>query len=129
MGGSLGFSENFTLYNKTVKDQVKLEIERYKSVRRYLIEDFYPLFHTGSLRDWDGWQFHDPKDGSGFLMAFRNQSKSGKETVSPGGWDNGVTYLVENIDTGKKKKIKGGEKVVLHIGAIEETAWLRYAPV
>jgi alpha-galactosidase len=128
MGGSLGFSEDFTLYNKTVKAQVKLEIARYKSVRRYLMEDFYPLFNTRGLRDWDGWQFHDPNDSSGFLMAFRNQSKSEKEMVSPGGWDNGVTYLVENMDTGKKKKVKGSEEVQLKIGAIEETAWLRYAP-
>jgi alpha-galactosidase len=129
MAGSLGFSENFTLWNNTVKKQVQLEIKRYKSVRRYLLEDFYPLFQSTSIRDWDGWQFHDPKDGSGFLMAFRNRSTNEKETVLPSGWDNGNTYLLENIDTGVKKKVKGGKAMQLEIDAIEETAWLLYTPV
>ena len=129
MGGSLGFSENFTLWNQTTRDQVRQEIARYKAVRRYLLEDYYPLFQTRGVRDWDGWQFHDPREGSGFLMAFRNQAQNATAAVVPGGWQSDVTYLVENVDTGRKRKLKGGDAVKLAIDACDETVWLRYAPV
>lgn len=128
MGGSLGFSENFPLWNKTTHDQVKREIERYKSVRRYLMEDFHPIFQPRGLRDWDGWQFHDPVEGGGFVMGFRNLSENAKAVVNPGGWEKDVTYLVENVDTGVKRKIKGGDGLELGIDAVGETAWLRYMP-
>ena len=129
MGGSLGFSENFTNWNRTTVEQVRQEIARYKTIRRYLLEDFYPLFQPRGVRDWDGWQFHDPRDGSGFLMAFRNQAQNGKTTVVPGGWENGVTYQVEDVDTGRKQKLKGGDEIELGIETCDETIWLRYAPV
>jgi hypothetical protein len=63
------------MWNAEEKQRAKTHVEVYKSVRRFLREDYYPLFPQPlSMRDWDGWQFHDPKSGEGFILAFRADS-------------------------------------------------------
>ena len=37
-----------------------------------LKEDLYPLFPLAqTLETWDGWQYHDPENGEGFVVVFR----------------------------------------------------------
>ena len=74
-GGVLRFSQDFASWSRPALERVRRHVEVYKSVRRYLAEDFYPLFdQPRSLRAWDGWQYHDPESGDGFLLAFRLRS-------------------------------------------------------
>ena len=71
-GGILRFSQDFASWPDHALERVKRHIAVYKSVRHLLKEDFYALFpQPRTLEDWDGWQFHDPQSGEGFVMAFR----------------------------------------------------------
>ena len=129
MAGGLGFAENFTRWNAATMAQVRREIERYKSVRRYLMQDYYPILEPTRLRDWDGWQFHDPEDGSGFLMAFRSESARATQAVVPGGLDRGITYRFENVDTGATHTLRGGQELPLQVERKEANTWFRYQVV
>lgn len=128
MAGGLGFSENFTQWSNTVKTQIREEILRYKTVREYLTKDYYRLFSSNRLRDWDGWQFHDPETGKGFLMAFRSESPQSNATTVPGGFEQDVRYILENVDTGKKETVRGGHELPFKIEAPNNNVWLRYGP-
>jgi alpha-galactosidase len=71
-GGPLGFGHDFRDFTPQKIEEAAGIIRRYKEIRRYLVEDYYPLFDRAQdPQKWDGWQFHDPKDGSGFFLVFR----------------------------------------------------------
>ncbi len=71
-GGPLGLGLDFRKFTSQQIQEAAEIIRRYKEVRRYLVEDYYPLFDRDQdPQYWDGWQFHDPKDDSGFFLVFR----------------------------------------------------------
>lgn len=76
-GGAFGISGSgrLDLWPEQTKQQARLHVETWKKLRRYLLEDYYPLSaQPGDVESWSGWQFQDPKDESGFVQTFRTKT-------------------------------------------------------
>lgn len=70
--GSFGTGGRIDLWSETMKEKARLHVSVWKKLRRYMMEDYYPLTaQPGDLSAWSAWQFHDPADQSGFVQAFR----------------------------------------------------------
>ena len=70
-------------------------VKRYKGLRHFLVEDYYPLFvdYGADPLNWDGWQFHDSKKDEGFFLAFRPPGSSvSEETIKLRGLDPAKQY-------------------------------------
>lgn len=78
--GPLGLNERGVNFSAEGAEQLKEYVAVYKKYRHYLVKDFYPVCDPGSMRDWDGWQFHDPETDSGIAAFFR--CRSGEKTFS-----------------------------------------------
>ena len=73
-GGALGFGFDFRgATSAKISEAIEL-VSRYKELRGYLVQDYYPLFDPLDPRGWDGWQFHDAKKDEGFFLVFRPAS-------------------------------------------------------
>jgi alpha-galactosidase len=71
-GGALGFSSNFQTATAEVLARTQTMIKIDKELRRFLVQDYYPLFSYSAEPDtWDGWQFHDPRGDEGFFVVLR----------------------------------------------------------
>ena len=106
--GLFNITEGVEKWSPDLKARAKKHFDVYKSVRHLLAGDFYPLFpQPQSLREWDGWQFHDPATGEGFALAFRVQSD--REEASPRlrGLDTGRTYSVVDPYIGTTSVVDG----------------------
>lgn len=74
-GGAFGTGGRVDLWPEDVKRKALVHVEIWKKLRRYLVEDYYPLSdQPGDLTSWSGWQFQDPKDTSGFVQTFRTNT-------------------------------------------------------
>ncbi len=70
--GTLTFGQRIQKWKPADLDLAAQAVAVYKQIRRYTLEDFYPLFPLPEGRDaWEGWQFHDPDAGEGALIVFR----------------------------------------------------------
>ena len=70
--------------------------DEYRSIRRYFSEDFYN--HGSKLFDdtsWAIWQYHDDKDQSGIVMAFRRENSPFENVKIALKGLNGGEYLFE----------------------------------
>ena len=75
--------------------------DEYRSIRRYFTEDFYN--HGSKLFDdtsWAIWQYHDDKDQSGIVMAFRRENSPFENVKIELKGLNGDEYLFENLNDG-----------------------------
>lgn len=78
-GGAFGTGGRLDLWPEETRKKAILHVETWKKIRRYLVEDYYPLSEQpGDLKCWSGWQFLDPKDQSGFIQSFRTQTAEAK---------------------------------------------------
>lgn len=100
-GGPLGFGHDFRPDSPQKVAEAVQMIQRFKKLRHFLVEDYYPLFgdYPADQTGWDGWQFHDPKKNEGFFLIFRppvspyteaiiklhGLDVSGQYTLSPAG--------------------------------------------
>ena len=76
--------------------------DEYVSIRRYFSKNFYNL-GADCLDDtsWAIFQYHDPDDGSGIVMAFRREkSPFDSLKIKLDGIAPNNTYTVKNLDTG-----------------------------
>lgn len=126
MAGTLLLSEQSQYFSAKVKDALRAEIERYKSIRHLLMKDFYPLFTPTTLADYDGWQFHDPETDEGFLLVFRVESPASKTKAELRGLKPGKSYRLTDMDSGRTRKLEGGKTLSITINDIQGTAWYRY---
>ena len=126
MGGSLGFAEKTWFWTRGIKRYLREEIEKYKSVRHFLMEDYYPLFSPRSIREFDGWQFHSSDRGEGFFMVFRCEAMSEKIDVLLQGWKKGERYEIIDMYTGKKIKSSANREIPVYIKDIEGVKWYKY---
>jgi len=110
-GGPLGFGIKFAEISADERQAVKEYIEQYRSMRRYLVEDYYPLFEQDlGEATWTGWQFHDPADGSGVVIAIRKpDAPYHGATVRLEGIDEARQYRLTNVASGEKVDIPGRE--------------------
>jgi len=82
-GGALGFGHDFRKDSPQKKEMAKNMISLYKSIRHLNTADYYPLFNDFPLdqKQWDGWQFHDPKTGEGYVVVLRPPESPYPEAV------------------------------------------------
>jgi alpha-galactosidase len=84
-------------------DWIKKYTDEYRSIRRYMSCDFYN--HCSSVFDpssWCVWQYHDPEDKSGVILAFRRkESPFEYMALELKGVSEGETLLYEDVDEGQ----------------------------
>ncbi len=96
--GPLGFGTDWSNAPREKIETARREIALYKSIRKYINCDYYPLFdqsHTGE--NWCGWQFHDPASESGFALVLRPETSpyaSAKVSLK------GLSQVYTDVDTG-----------------------------
>jgi alpha-galactosidase len=74
-GGAMGTGGHVDLWSEEMKEKARGHFAVHKKIRRYLVEDYYPLSEQpGDLKSWSGWQFNDPLDRSGFVQTFRTHT-------------------------------------------------------
>jgi alpha-galactosidase len=104
--GPLGFGLDFRVLNPEQKNAVRQVIAAYKQVRRFINEDYYPLFEqSASLQNWVGWQFIDPDQQEGFFAAYRPVSSPyDSATVPLRGINPDSEYLLKNQISGEERR-------------------------
>jgi alpha-galactosidase len=131
-GGMIVISEEIESWSAERKQQARQHLEAYKSVRQYLARDFHPLFpQPQSLLEWDGWQFHDPASGEGFVLLFRVQSPAAKASPRLQGLAPEQQYLFVDPYTGAERLLSGAELVGEGLSVelpVNGTCLLRYGP-
>jgi alpha-galactosidase len=97
-GGPLGFSGDFRSWTPAQLEAGRAYVEAFKRWRHVLAGDFYPPFPLpGTLREWDGWQFHDPQRAEGMLILFRERSASAEARVRLRGVGGAGTLRLEPV--------------------------------
>jgi len=102
-------------------------------LRHLLDGDFYPLFPLPqSIRAWDGWQFHDPVSGEGFLVAFRVQAPEEQQGLRLAAVDLARRYRLTDPYTEAQELHDGAALQAgrLTVALPHGGSWLRhYAPL
>ena len=81
--GGMGLGGRIDLWSEEQKRRFRRIEEVHKKLRPFLMEDYYLLIHQPSdLKDWSGWQFHNPSTDSGFAQVFRDNSADEARPVS-----------------------------------------------
>ncbi len=130
--GLLNISEGVEDWSADLKARAKKHLDVYKSVRHLLGKDFYPLFpQPQTLAAWDGWQFHDPESGEGFVLAFRVESSEVRTSPRLRGLDSRREYVIEDPYTGAAETLAGS--LLLNDGLsfslpVHGSKLLRYRP-
>ena len=124
-GGSF-YNAVFQTMEETDFHQVRQIVEEYRSIRRYFHEDFYN-HGSGSLDDtaWAIWQYHDPDDQSGIVMAFRRGSSPFDQVqLQLCGLTEG-DYRFTDLDS--KQETIGGSRIQICLPEKRSSCILRYA--
>jgi alpha-galactosidase len=111
-GGALGFNHDFRADDSGQLCKTIEMIKKFKEIRPLLLEDYYPLFkYSSDLNNWDGWQFHDPRNNKGCLIVFRpGESPYVKTKIKLRGLNANETYhLKSTIGATLSEKIIGRE--------------------
>jgi alpha-galactosidase len=102
--GPLGFGLDYRKLSPEQREEVRKVVATYKEVRRYINEDYYPLFdQTTSQTSWLGWEFIDPKTHEGFITVYRPaDSPYDSATIPLQALDPNAQYTVKNPITGEE---------------------------
>jgi hypothetical protein len=93
-------------------EQAKRHVEIYKSLRRFLVEDYYPLFaQPQSLDGWDGAQYHDPSTQEGFVLVYRLDSPLSAVEVKLHGLEPSANYEFSDPYTHQSFRQKGSQAI------------------
>jgi alpha-galactosidase len=112
MGGAFGISLKLAEWDEETKARAKKCIAEYKRLRPFVLKRRFLLTpQAKSLQDWTVWQFHDPDNDNGAILAFREQSLNEKLTVRLKGLKPETRYELENADTGEIV-VKSGEQLM-----------------
>jgi len=107
-GGAFGLRGRLHEWPVAVRQSVRRNVEVYKTLRRFLSEDFYLLApQAGTLDTWAGWQFHDPRTGEGFVQAFRTGSPRPSTRFPLHGLDPAASYQFSDPYTGQAFEVSG----------------------
>lgn len=108
--GAAGTGGRVDLWPEEMKRKAKLHVKTWKSLRRYLVEDYYPLSsQPGDLKTWSGWQFHDPMEQSGFIQAFRTKTPDSRHRFNVRGLEERSRYLFSDAYGGETIEISGSQ--------------------
>jgi len=111
-GGAFGTGGRIDLWSESTRRRARLHVEVYKRIRRYLMDDYYPLTaQPKDLETWSGWEFQDPADGSGFVETFRANTPNDTYRFTLQNLDKRARYKFTDPYTGESFEISGGEAV------------------
>ena len=123
-GGSF-YNAVFQTMEEAAFHQARQMVEEYRSIRRYFHEDFYN--HGSRTLDetaWAIWQYHDPADQSGIVMAFRrSESPFDQVQIDLRGLTEGE-YRFTDLDS--KQEIVGGSNIQICLPEKRSSCILRY---
>jgi alpha-galactosidase len=106
--GAFGMGGRIDLWPEAMKNKARLHVRMWKRLRRYLLEDYYPLSaQPGDLQCWSGWQFHDPQDQSGFAQTFRTRTPDGAHRFVLRGLDENARYRFTDAYSGETFDMTG----------------------
>lgn len=109
-GGAFGASGRVDRWSGEMRAFMRRHVEVWKTLRRYLIEDYYPLTaQPDSLTSWSGWQFHDPQDQSGFMQTFRTDTADATHRFFPRGLDEAGRYRFTDAYSAASFELIGGQ--------------------
>jgi alpha-galactosidase len=106
-------------------DAVKLTVAIYKTLRPYMLGDFYPLTaHSAAGDVWFAYQFHRPDMGAGMVMAFRREASPEESVVLKlHRLDPDAVYTIRNLDDETTSEATGRKLMEEGLGVtIRETA-------
>ena len=103
-GGPLGFGIDFRTLTAEQKASIKKTVAAYKQVRRFINEDYYPLFAQGKTgQTWCGWQFLDRATQEGVLVEYRPEnSPYDAATIALSRLESGKAYEFTDIISEQK---------------------------
>jgi alpha-galactosidase len=128
-GGAFGISTNIAEWPPAMRAQAKKHVQAYKKIRKYLVEDYYRLLPApADLEAWEAWQFHDPKNGDGFVQAFRTGSPEASRAIWLQALDARKTYRFTDVYTGASFQAPGAKAVNFELPAMSSKV-LVYEPV
>lgn len=116
---ALNVSSRFVYKDDDNFDILRFGLREWKSVRQYLLGEFYPLTPWHSKNETESFTAHayfDPADESGILLAFR-QETCAEDTLSlvfpfvllP----EGESFVLTDEDRGERFTVSGGESFTL----------------
>lgn len=109
-GGAFGFGGFINRWGEEVRQQARLHVETWKKLRRYLVQDYYPLgSQLETLEGWSGWQFHDPDDQSGFIQTFNADDTAASCSFVVRGLDANARYEFTDCYSGEQFLVRGSE--------------------
>jgi alpha-galactosidase len=108
-GGPLGIGARLSEWPEEVVELARREVALYKSLRGYLLGNYYPLFaQPRDTTGWEGWQFHDAREDAGFAVILRlEDSRYGVAEVSLCGLKQELDYVVTDVDSGQEETRTG----------------------
>jgi len=107
-GGAFGIGGRVDLWPESLKRQAREYVRTWKRLRHYLVQDFYPLSpQPADMTSWSGWQFHDPKDQSGFIQSFRTRTPDSEHRFITKGLEVAATYRFEDPDSKQSFELSG----------------------
>lgn len=109
-GGAFGISDRVDVWPESLVQMARVHVDAWKELRRYLVEDFYPLSdQPRDAESWSGWQFHDPADQSGFLQAFRMKTSDAVHRFPLHKLDPRVVYRFTDVYSKKAFEVTGAK--------------------
>lgn len=114
---------------------IRHSMKTYRELRNYFLKDFYPLSGDDDITGldrWIAWQFHDPADDSGIVMAFRREEcPDSTYTCRLRGLDADAAYTLFDEDTGTNETRTGRalmDGLTLTLASPRQSLLLRYRP-
>ena len=114
---------------------MQAQMEKYRELRPYFYEDYYPLTGFGDLTGDDVWlayQLHRPSDDTGIVVAFRRKDNAAETIdVRLRGLDPARSYDIINESTGSVVTLHGAKLasgLTLRIDDRPGSLLLRYRP-
>jgi len=109
-GGAFGTGGRIDDWSREMKEQAKKHVTVYKSLRRFLMEDYYSLTPQPlDLDSWTAWQFHKPETNEGFVQVFRLESSLQSRSFALKGLTPTAKYRFTEPYSGKTFQLKGSE--------------------
>jgi hypothetical protein len=110
MGGAFGISPRLAEWDEATKERAKKCIAEYKRLRPFILKQRFLLTpQARSLRDWTVWQFHDPENDSGAILAFREQSPDEQLSIRLKGLTPSKQYTLRNEETNETMTATGSQ--------------------
>jgi alpha-galactosidase len=120
-GGAMGMGGRVDLWSEADRQKAQRHVAIHKELRRYLMEDFYPLGDQPvDLKSWSGWQFLDPVEQAGFIQTFRTKTPESTQRFAIHKLDEGKRYRFSDPYSAQAFEITGQAAMTYGIEVTQE---------